>query len=177
MSSNPSALASPIEPKGSRLWLKYLEATTQEQRDHFDKFDKTPAIRLPTNTPSDLSDNERYLTPPEETPPPIVPPRLQYNRRQLYKKLYKQDTRLPNNYGWFKASPNSDILFKLPEKKGLRFDECLDVAKEAYRFRRFRLFSKLKKRFDQELRELNTRRSIIDALVRDIDNVHYDAYK
>src|ERR1700689_3346031 len=156
MSSNPSALASPIELKGSRLWLKYLESTTQKQRDHFDKFDKTPAIRLPTNTPSDFSDDECYLMPPEETPPPIVPPRLQYNRRQLYKKLYKQDARLPNNYSWFKASPDSDILFKLPEKKGLRFDERLDVAKAVYRFRRFHLVSKLKKRFDQELEELNT---------------------
>ena len=79
---------------------------------------------------------------------------------------------MPNNYGWFKASSDSEILFKLPEKKGLRFDERLDVAKAAYRFRRFRLVSRLKKRFDQELRELNTRRSIIDAIVRDIDSIH-----
>src|ERR1700731_1304038 len=89
---------------------------------------KTRAICIPTNTPSDLSDDE-YYSAPSSPLPPIVPAPLRYNRKQLHKELYKKHATLLKNYGWFKASPPSDILFKLPEKKGLRFPEHLNVAK------------------------------------------------
>src|ERR1700731_2560613 len=90
---------------------------------------KTRAICIPTDTPSDLSD-DKYYSVPSSPLPPIVPTPLRYNRRQLYKDLYKTNATLLRNYGWFKASPKSDVLFKLPEKRGLCFTKRLNVAKD-----------------------------------------------
>src|ERR1700732_4266866 len=137
---------------------------------------KTTTIRIPTQTPSDLSDDE-YYSAPSSPLPPIVPPPLRYNRRQLHKEIYRKHAILPKNYGWFKASSDSDILFKLPERKGLRFSERLNVAKDAYQHSRFRLFSRLKKRFDRELEELKKRRNTLADLVSYIDDVHYSAFE
>src|ERR1700731_3975728 len=128
---------------------------------------KTTTIRIPTSTPSDLSDDE-YYSAPSLPLPPVVPATLRYNRKHAI---------LPKNYGWFQASFDSDILFKLPERKGLRFAERLNVAKDAYQHSRFRLFSRLKKRFDRELEELNKRRNTIADLVSYIDDVHYSAFE